>query len=904
MGHEGKRPKRKGLRKKIVAAILIAGILPLTLGIYLTYLSGISLLTTSIGSNFETIANETAKKIDIIIIKELVTAQNLSMLPSIIEVVERSNLSYSSQTEGGIRGSIDVTARSWMLTGADNPPVKNILNNELSVYLRSLHNFKKDYSAILVTDERGVLVATTDRGFDYYQGNQKWWQVTYNNGKGGTFISDIHFDIKEKGYLMEIAVPVLKTGTGNKRAIGAVKILYKADQIFEVIAGVKIDKTGHANLVTSSGEIIICPIFPPKSHVISMELTRTVSSNFPGWSISGDDGHGNKHSIIGFAPVRFPKERGINNFADRGWHVFIRQDPAETYTPIYNLLLKVSISGFLLIGIFTLTGFYAANKIVEPILLLKEEAELIGKGNLDHRVRIRTKDEIGALAEEFNQMAEKLKHSLDQLKRERDKLELILLSAGEGIVVADAKDKVIMLNPEAEKILGVNRVDIEGKSIFPCHKNPDKVAKLLNEEVGLPLSTTTLLNDKIIGINVAPIKSKEGFIGSVMIMKVITLFKEMEKELKQYSEQLEKMIDGRTKELKETKEYLESLLENANDVIFTIDMAGIFTYINQKAEEWGYTKEELIGKPLYSISPGENQPWLDHKSLMDCIKQTCEVRIKNKEGEIRDVVISASPLKDNNGTVIGLLGIAMDVTERKRLEEQINRAEKLSAIGQLSMGIAHEINNPLSGMLNCVRTLSDEGADAYLRTRYLALIEKGLNRIESIIKQLLGFAKEYQFELKPHSLDDLITETVDLIRYKIEQENIRLKLNLNCGKNIYLLPGNHLQQVILNIAINAIHAMPEGGILTIESYNCKEKLIVVIYDTGIGIPEENIRRIFDPFFTTKDVGIGTGLGLSLSYGIIEKLGGHIEVASEAGKGSTFTVTIPHIEVKEEIGFKV
>ena len=114
----------------------------------------------------------------------------------------------------------------------------------------------------------------------------------------------------------------------------------------------------------------------------------------------------------------------------------------------------------------------------------------------------------------------------------------------------------------------------------------------------------------------------------------------------------------------------------------------------------------------------------------------------------------------------------------------------------------------------------------------------------------------------------------------------------NCKEKKYLLPVNHIQQVILNIVINAIHAMPQGGILTIETYEGNKNLIAKISDTGIGIPKENLKRIFDPFFTTKDVGVGTGLGLSLSYGIIKKLGGEIEVKSEVGKGSTFKVVMP------------
>lgn len=222
----------------------------------------------------------------------------------------------------------------------------------------------------------------------------------------------------------------------------------------------------------------------------------------------------------------------------------------------------------------------------------------------------------------------------------------------------------------------------------------------------------------------------------------------------------------------------------------------------------------------------------------------------------------------------------------------MNRAEKLAAIGQLATGIAHEINNPLGGMQNCVRTLYSEGDNENVRNRYLPLLEKGLKRIESVIKNLLAFAKEPKFDFSLHSLDEIILETLKLVEYKVKDGDIKLKLNLNNNTHRYILDYNYLQQVFLNIIINAIQAMPEEGILSIKSEDEKDNLVVTISDTGIGIPEDNISRIFDPFFTTKDVGIGTGLGLSVSYGIIEKLGGRIEVQSMPNNGAVFTIIIP------------
>jgi PAS domain S-box-containing protein len=367
----------------------------------------------------------------------------------------------------------------------------------------------------------------------------------------------------------------------------------------------------------------------------------------------------------------------------------------------------------------------------------------------------------------------------------------------------------------------------------------------------------------------------------------------MEKELKEYSEHLEKMIDERTKEIKDTKDYLQSLLENANDVIFTINRDGLFTYLNQKIEDWGYKKDELLGRSIFNMLKYNHEVQKLNKSIRDGEKKIYEIDLYSKRGDIRNVVISLSPVSRENGDITNILVIARDITDRKRIQSQMNKAEKLAAIGQLVTGIAHEINNPLGGMQNCVRTLYLEGYEENVRRRYLPLLEKGLKRVDSVIRNLLDFAKEPQFNFSAHNLDEIILETLKLVEYKINENNIELKLDLNAGNNLqYFLDYNHLQQVFLNIIINAIQAMPLGGFLSIKSEERLDSLFIIISDTGMGIPEENLNKIFDPFFTTKDVGIGTGLGLSVSYSIIKGLDGRIDVKSEVNKGTIFTIVIP------------
>jgi len=869
--------RKKSIRRNLVSTMVIVGLLPLVLGIFLISIGSTKVIRNSIGANFKEIAKETADKVNIILHREIDELHNLTFSPDIRDAVKSPQTPFDKGGQEGIMG------------------------NQASEHLRQFKNHnKEEYIVIYVTDKNGISVATSDtenRNKPIFQdGNEEIVKDMLSGKSNKVYLSDVYFDDKDGKPLITIVIPITEDGNTT----GIIKAILKIDTLYKIISDVQIDETGHANLVDSEGSIIMCPIFPPRSHSIDKSLMNFIISNEPGWAVAADDAHGGIDSIIGFAPVKLTYDFDMS-FGKKKWFIFVRQHPDETYSPINRLLLLVLLSGIIMVAILSTLGIYAANKIGKPILLLKEGAELIGKGNFEHRLDINTGDEISSLATEFNKMAGRLTGLYSELSEEKNKMESILLGVWDGIIVADDENKVIIVNPAAEKILGVTEKHILGKSIFPCHGKPDRVGELIKQPDKMPWFTTSTIGEKTVDIVATSIKAGEKIIGSVMVVRDVTVKKKMEKELKEYSEHLEKMIEDRTKEIKETKDYLQNLLENANDVIYIVNRDGTFTYLNQKIEDWGYKKDELIGQSIFSILAPRHEGKRFDRSIKDGIKQIYEVEISNKNGEIRNVVISSSPLKDESGNITDLLGIARDITEQKRIQHQMNRTEKLAAIGQLATGIAHEINNPLGGMQNCVRTLNTDGNDEDVRKRYIPLLEKGLNRIESVIRNLLDFAKEHQFEFSPHNLDEIITETLKLVEYKIRERNLELKLDLNTNSKKFILDYNHLQQVILNVIINAIQAITDsGGILTIKSMEERDELVVVISDTGIGIPQENLSRIFDPFFTTKDVGTGTGLGLSVSYGIIERLGGRIEVQSEINRGTTFTITIPKIQTSAVI----
>ncbi len=226
--------------------------------------------------------------------------------------------------------------------------------------------------------------------------------------------------------------------------------------------------------------------------------------------------------------------------------------------------------------------------------------------------------------------------------------------------------------------------------------------------------------------------------------------------------------------------------------------------------------------------------------------------------------------------------------ELKNTHDKLLQAEKLASLGILASGVAHEINNPLGGLFNCVEMLEQKGEDLDFRQRYLELLKDGLSSIENTVGKLLWMSRKGEKIPQDIEVKQALSDIYELIEYKLKKSSISYKENIKAGLTVNLDP-NDLQQALINLMINAVQSMAEGGILTINAF-CKEsKVILEVSDTGEGIEENDISKIFDPFYTTKAPGEGTGLGLWLTYEIVHSYGGEISVTSRKNVGTTFSV---------------
>jgi len=239
----------------------------------------------------------------------------------------------------------------------------------------------------------------------------------------------------------------------------------------------------------------------------------------------------------------------------------------------------------------------------------------------------------------------------------------------------------------------------------------------------------------------------------------------------------------------------------------------------------------------------------------------------------------------------------MDELEASRERDELQRAqlahtEKMAAVGTLAAGVAHEVNNPLAGILASIENLRAQPDDPERSARYLDLIADGLTRIERTVANLLDFSRQHEIRLEPTSINHNLHHVVELVGYQLRAAGVDVKFDLDEADAIVLADHFQMEQLLLNLVLNALDAMPEGGTLYLRTRVRGGKVIAEVRDTGTGILVENRDRIFDPFFTTRDVGEGTGLGLAVSSRIVEAHGGTIELETKVGRGSTFRVILP------------
>lgn len=536
-----------------------------------------------------------------------------------------------------------------------------------------------------------------------------------------------------------------------------------------------------------------------------------------------------------------------------------------------------------------------------------------------------------------NALREKLQDQ-EQILYLKEFNENIIRNLPVGIVVIDNERKVQTVNNEiirqGEKTgLNWDKSQI-GRDV--AERMPDNIREsAISNYTDVLTNGRQYLNPMIVfrgskgklmcSVKISPLRdAKNNITGAIIMREDITEQKRLEAEIK------------------ETKDYLEKVFEASVDGIIVTDDKGYITMANDSVcTMLGYTKEELIGMYTTELSTQESEHIQDQLDILETLRKEgksapTEVTYRRKDGTFISIEQSTAFVYDDKENLAGAIAGMRDLTERKKAEErqkelqqQLIHSEKLASIGRLAGGIAHEINNPLSGVitnLGMIRdinvpdpgdilnecTRSNAGAECtkkmaefyekYLklenkRQRLLETAFKGGDRCKKIIQDLLVFARPSSKKVKEQvNLNACIDESLEIIHNQLILSNITVSKKLSEGLKSVTGIKKEFDQIFLNFFVNAFHAMkPDGGELNIESGNDNGNVVVSISDTGCGMTPEVMDKIFDPFFTTKDVGSGTGLGLSIVYEIIQNHKGTIDVKSKVNKGTTFILKFPAME---------
>jgi PAS domain S-box-containing protein len=473
---------------------------------------------------------------------------------------------------------------------------------------------------------------------------------------------------------------------------------------------------------------------------------------------------------------------------------------------------------------------------------------------------------------------------ITERKRAEEEFRVAVEASPNGMLMVDAAGVILMVNEQVEKEFGYSRSELIGKPVEMLlphgvrdkHKmhRIDYFVRPEPRRMGEGRELFGLRKDGAeipveIGLN--PIRTESGLRVLASVVDIT--------------------------ERKRAEEQFRVAVESAPHGMLMVDESGTIILLNAQIErQFGYSREELLGRSVHILVP-ESSRGIHHSHCTNFYQNPeprpmgagRELSGVRKDGQMISLEIGLNPIRTVAG--IRVLVSVVDISDRKRIEEQLRRTEVLAELGTLASGMAHEIGTPMNVILGraefAMRRIDDERAKQSLQT-----IVTQVERITKIMNQFLVFARRRPAERRAVAVRDIVEDSLEMLHERMARHQIQVTAEVPDDLPLVHADPDQISQVLLNLFINALHAMPEGGTLNVRVKPQANVVALVIADTGHGIPREHLGKIFTPFFTTKEVGKGTGLGLTVVHGIIEEHGGSITVDSEPGKGTTFTILLP------------
>lgn len=480
-----------------------------------------------------------------------------------------------------------------------------------------------------------------------------------------------------------------------------------------------------------------------------------------------------------------------------------------------------------------------------------------------------------------------LKRVATQASLEKSNLRLggILESAMDAIVTIDVDQRVLLFNPAAEVMFHCPA----GKAIGrPVDEFLPQRFRNAHQEHVREFSRTRVTSRRM------------GTLGTVTGLRSDGTQFPAEASISQVDvagSKLYTVILRDVTERKRSEEQLRLAIEAAPSGMILVDQQGQIILVNAQIElQFGYLRHELLGQPVELLVPesfraahvGDRQRFFSAPSTRQMGKGR-ELFGRRKDGSEFPIEIGLNPVDTPEG--IHVLASVIDITERKRLEQQLRRTERIAELGTLASGMAHEIGTPMNVILGRAEYLLGRVKEEPIQKGLQTIITQ-VERITKVMNQLLAFARRRSPERLPLALREVVEQSLEMFEQRFGNARIEVKLDTDDRCPNILADPDQLSQVLINLIMNAIHAMPEGGTLRIGIASDDDRVKLTVADSGHGMPTDVLKKVFEPFFTTKEFGKGTGLGLTVVKGILEEHGGSIAVESQEGKGTTFTILLP------------
>jgi len=826
------------IRRKLNVILILTGIVPLLIAIFITHFVGISQRKEIIGKTFQQLSEKARDTIVMMLKEDIESIEQLSVLPDTIVYLETTSL------EPNEKNASDATVieKRWAKLTEKDSPLKQLLENRLAMTLKSFKTVEKSFGEVLVTDDSGRLIASTNKTSNYWQASDEWWQKAYDKGKGRMYLGKFGYDQSAKIYSMDICIPVFSSDRSH-RVVGIVKGVLNISRFFDALDNIDPGEGGKIALLSDSGKMIVSKDMVPVKENTDQAMIPKPEMGSSGWFLlSGKD---KPSMLVGFAKISLSK---VDPSLKTPWSVIAYQPVHYAFAPVRDLIWMVSIPGICLIVLIFVLGLYIAQKVfVSPLRQLTYMAKQMSS-DLHQEVQIESKDEIGELAKSFNQMASNL-----EKRTALDNVALNMLS-----------------NLKLPDVLNI-------------------VVEALKNTFNAAFARVWLVGDgdlcpDCIHVDICPNKEKE----CLHLKVTVGMYAKDDEYLRV---PIGALIVGRIAE--ERKPLM------TNDLASNEDIHNLEWLKSKELVSFaGYPLligDELLGVvAIFSQRPISSEEFRMLGSFAN--RTAMAVQNARLHSEITELNLNLEQKVKDRTQELEIANAKLKKADRMKSEFLANMSHELRTPLNAIIGFAEILRDGICGVLN--EDQKSAVLDIHESGKHL------LQMINDILDLSKVEAGRMELQLEEFPIAKAMDEVYSIVRDMANKKGLNLQFFIPDDLPDIFADQVKFKQIMYNLLSNAIKFTPQGDIKVNVDYDDKEFSISVT-DTGIGIDPKYHEVIFDEFKQLDSSQSrqyeGTGLGLTLTRKLVEMHGGRIWVESEGlGFGSKFIFTMPIISTTEHI----